>query len=215
MSSFEYRGGALHAEDVSLTNLAEKVGTPFYCYSAEMLRKAYTDFAGAFAGLDVTVCYAVKANSNQAVIALFAALGAGADVVSEGELRRALAAGVPADKIVFSGVGKTAEEIRLALDGGIRQFNVESEPEMAVLDLMARQMGVIAPITIRVNPDVDAKTHAKIATGKSENKFGIPIARARPSARALSRALYLRQPTSSCVRRTRGVGGQREQGGYL
>jgi len=179
MSSFEYRGGALHAEDVSLTNLAEKVGTPFYCYSAEMLRKAYTDFAGAFAGLDVTVCYAVKANSNQAVIALFAALGAGADVVSEGELRRALAAGVPADKIVFSGVGKTRDEMDMALRADCGQFNIESEPELAALSEVAASLGKSATIVLRVNPDVDADTHHKISTGRAGDKFGIELDRIR------------------------------------
>lgn len=179
MSSFEYRGGALHAEDVSLTNLAEKVGTPFYCYSAEMLGKAYTDFAGAFAGLDVTVCYAVKANSNQAVIALFAALGAGADVVSEGELRRALAAGVPADKIVFSGVGKTRDEMDMALWADCGQFNIESEPELAALSEVAASLGKSATIVLRVNPDVDADTHHKISTGRAGDKFGIELDRIR------------------------------------
>ena len=179
MSSFEYRGGALHAEDVSLTNLAEKVGTPFYCYSAEMLRKAYTDFAGAFAGRDVTVCYAVKANSNQAVIAQFAALGAGADVVSEGELRRALAAGVPADKIVFSGVGKTRDEIGMALRADCGQFNIESESELAALSEVAVSLGKTATIVLRVNPDVDADTHHKISTGRAGDKFGIELDRIR------------------------------------
>ena len=179
MDHFLYRDGALYAEDVAISEIAAAVGTPFYVYSTATLLRHFRLFDEALEGMEHLVCYAMKANSNQAVLQTLAQAGAGMDVVSGGEYRRARAAGVPGDRIVFSGVGKTAEEIRLALDGGIRQFNVESEPEMAVLDLMARQMGVIAPITIRVNPDVDAKTHAKIATGKSENKFGIPIARAR------------------------------------
>jgi diaminopimelate decarboxylase len=136
-------------------------------------------FDDALAGMDHLVCYAMKAASNQAILQTLAKLGAGMDVVSGGEYARARAAGVPGERIVFSGVGKTRDEMRLALTGGIRQFNVESEPEMAVLSAVATEFGVKAPITIRVNPDVDAKTHAKIATGKSENKFGIPISRAR------------------------------------
>ena len=179
MDHFNYQNGVLYAEGVSLADIAAKVGTPFYVYSTATLERHYTVFREALAGTDHLICYSIKANGNQAVIATLARLGAGMDVVSEGELRRALAAGVSADKIVFSGVGKTASEMRLALDAGIRQFNVESEPEMAVISKVASQMGVVAPITVRINPDVDAKTHAKIATGKSENKFGIPISRAR------------------------------------
>ena len=179
MDHFLYRDGALFAEDVAIADIAAAVGTPFYVYSTATLLRHFHLFDEALGGMDHLVCYAMKANSNQAVLRTLAQAGAGMDVVSGGEYLRAKAAGVPGDKIVFSGVGKTAAEIRLALEGGIRQFNVESEPEMIVLDATARAMGVTAPITIRVNPDVDAKTHAKIATGKSENKFGIPIARAR------------------------------------
>ncbi len=179
MDHFLYRDGALHAEDVPVAEIAAAVGTPFYLYSTATLVRHFRLFDEALAGLDHLVCYAVKANSNQAVLRTLAQEGAGMDVVSGGEYRRARAAGVPGERIVFSGVGKTREEIETALAGGIRQFNVESEPEMAVLDAVAREMGLRAPITVRVNPDVDARTHAKIATGKSENKFGIPIARAR------------------------------------
>lgn len=179
MDHFLYRDGALFAEDVAVADIAAAVGTPFYVYSTATLLRHFRLFDEALDGMDHLVCYAMKANSNQAVLRTLAQAGAGMDVVSGGEYHRARAAGVPGDRIVFSGVGKTQEEIRTALEGGIRQFNVESEPEMAVLDATARAMGKVAPITIRVNPDVDAKTHAKIATGKSENKFGIPIARAR------------------------------------
>lgn len=179
MDHFLYRNGALHAEDVPVSDIAKAVGTPFYVYSTATLLRHFHLFDDALDGLDHLVCYAMKAASNQAILKTLAQAGAGMDVVSGGEYRRAKAAGVPGDRIVFSGVGKTAAEIRLALEGGIRQFNVESEPEMEVLNATALAMGKVAPITIRVNPDVDAKTHAKIATGKSENKFGIPIARAR------------------------------------
>lgn len=179
MDHFLYKDGVLHAEDVSLAEIAAAVGTPVYVYSTATLLRHFHLFDDALSGMDHLVCYAMKANSNQAVLRTLAQAGAGMDVVSGGEYRRAKAAGVPGDRIVFSGVGKTREEIELALTGGIRQFNVESEPEMILLDIVARELGKVAPITIRVNPDVDAKTHAKIATGKSENKFGIPIARAR------------------------------------
>ncbi len=179
MDHFLYREGALFAEDVAVSEIAAAVGTPFYVYSTATLLRHFKAFDDALEGMDHLVCYAMKANSNQAVLRTLAQAGAGMDVVSVGEYMRAKAAGVPGDRIVFSGVGKTANEIRIALEGGIRQFNVESEPEMEVLDAVARSLGKVAPITIRVNPDVDAKTHAKIATGKSENKFGIPIARAR------------------------------------
>ena len=179
MDHFLYRDGALFAEDVAISEIAAAVGTPFYVYSTATLLRHFKAFDDALDGMDHLVCYAMKANSNQAVLKTLAQAGAGMDVVSAGEYLRAKAAGVPGDKIVFSGVGKTVSEIRLALEGGIRQFNVESEPEMEMLDAIARSMDKVAPITIRVNPDVDAKTHAKIATGKSENKFGIPIARAR------------------------------------
>ncbi len=179
MDHFLYRDGALFAEDVAISEIAAAVGTPFYVYSTATLLRHFKAFDDALDGMDHLVCYAMKANSNQAVLKTLARAGAGMDVVSAGEYLRAKAAGVPGDRIVFSGVGKTASEIRLALEGGIRQFNVESEPEMAQLDAIAQSLGKVAPITIRVNPDVNAKTHAKIATGKSENKFGIPIARAR------------------------------------
>ena len=179
MDHFLYRDGVLHAEDVPLPVIAAAVGTPFYVYSTATLLRHFRLFDEALEGTDHLVCYAMKAASNQAILKTLAQAGAGMDVVSGGEYMRAKAAGVPGDRIVFSGVGKTADEIRLALTGGIRQFNVESEPEMEVLNRVAGEVGVITPITIRVNPDVDARTHAKIATGKSENKFGIPIARAR------------------------------------
>lgn len=179
MDHFLYKDGALHAEDVAIADIAAAVGTPFYCYSTATLLRHFTLFDEALAGMDHLVCYAMKAASNQAILKTLAQAGAGMDVVSGGEYARAIAAGVPGDKIVFSGVGKTHEEIRAALTGGIRQFNVESEPEMEVINEVALSLGTVAPITVRVNPDVDAKTHAKIATGKSENKFGIPIARAR------------------------------------
>src|SRR5882762_828798 len=173
MNHFAYRAGVLHAEDVNLIDLATAVGTPFYCYSTATLERHYKVFAGAFADVPALVCYAMKANSNQAVIATLARLGAGADVVSGGELARALAAGVAPDKIMFSGVGKTAAELAAAVDAGILCINVESEPELDLLSTIAASKGRRAAISLRVNPDVDARTHAKIATGKSENKFGI------------------------------------------
>ncbi len=173
MDHFQYRDGQLCAEALPLARIAEAVGTPFYCYSTATLERHYRVFAEAVADLQATVCFAVKANPNIAVIRTLARLGAGADVVSGGELMKALEAGVPADRIVFSGVGKTADEMAMALKAGIKQINVESEPELAVLDSVARRLGVTAPIAVRVNPDVDAHTHHKITTGKSENKFGI------------------------------------------
>ncbi|WP_158045960.1 diaminopimelate decarboxylase [Skermanella pratensis] len=176
---FTYRDGVLHAEDVALPALAAAVGTPFYCYSSAALEANYRAFATAFEGTDTGICYALKANSNLAVIRTLARMGAGADVVSEGEMRRALAGGVPADRIVFSGVGKTRGEMRAALEAGIFQLNVESIPELEALSQVAASMGRTASIAIRVNPDVDARTHAKIATGKKENKFGIDIDHAR------------------------------------
>jgi diaminopimelate decarboxylase len=179
MHHFAYRGGVLHAEAANLATLAQTVGTPFYCYSSATLERHYRVFAGAFADVPSLVCYAVKANSNQAVIATLARLGAGADVVSGGELKRALAAGVPRDKIMFSGIGKTAVELALALDENILCVNVESEAELELLSAIAAGKGRTANISVRVNPDVDPRTHAKIATGKSHNKFGIPISRAR------------------------------------
>ncbi|NYS24405.1 diaminopimelate decarboxylase [Rhodobacteraceae bacterium 2376] len=179
MDHFLYRDGVLHAEDVSLAEIAATVGTPFYCYSDATLTRHFRLFQEALAGLDHLICYAVKANSNQAVLRTLGALGAGMDVVSGGEYRRARAAGVPGARIVFSGVGKTQAEMRHALEHGIRQFNVESEAELHALSEVAASMGATAPICLRVNPDVDAKTHEKISTGRKEDKFGVPIARAR------------------------------------
>ncbi|MGF9762102.1 diaminopimelate decarboxylase [Microvirga sp. 0TCS3.31] len=179
MHHFAYRDRVLHAEGVDLRRLADEVGTPFYCYSSATLERHYRVFAEAFADTNALVCYAMKANSNQAVLTTLSRLGAGMDIVSEGELRRALAAGVPGERIVFSGVGKTRPEMAFALDSGILCFNVESEPELEALSEVAVSKGMRAPVSIRINPDVDAKTHAKISTGKSENKFGIPISRAR------------------------------------
>jgi diaminopimelate decarboxylase len=179
MHHFAYRNGVLCAEDVDLVTLAQAVGTPFYCYSTATLERHYRVFAGAFADVDALVCYAMKANSNQAVIATLARLGAGADVVSEGELKRALAAGVAREKIMFSGVGKSERELALAVEQGILCVNVESEAELELLAAIAAGKGRSADISIRVNPDVDPKTHKKIATGTAESKFGIPISRAR------------------------------------
>ena len=179
MDHFVYKNGELFAEDVAIREIAATVGTPFYVYSTATLQRHFEVFDQALAGMPHLICYAMKANSNMAVLRIMAQMGAGMDVVSIGEYMRAKAAGVPGERIVFSGVGKTREEMRLALTGGIRQFNVESEPEMRALSAVAVETGVTAPICIRVNPDVDAKTHAKIATGKSENKFGIPISKAR------------------------------------
>ncbi|PTX57339.1 diaminopimelate decarboxylase [Litoreibacter ponti] len=179
MDHFLYKDGILHAEDVAISDIAAQVGAPFYVYSTATLTRHFKLFDDALSWGEHLVCYAMKANSNVAVLKLLGDLGAGMDVVSIGEYMRARAAGVPGERIVFSGVGKTREEMRLALEGGIRQFNIESEPEMLALSDVAESMGKTVPVTIRVNPDVDAKTHEKIATGKSENKFGIPISRAR------------------------------------
>ena len=179
MDHFLYRNGVLHAEDVAIPEIAATVGTPFYVYSSATLTRHYALFQEALAGMPHTICFAMKSLSNVAVLKLLAGLGAGMDVVSIGEYLRAKAAGVPGDRIVFSGVGKTRDEMRTALAGGIRQFNVESEPELRALSGVASAMGLTAPITLRVNPDVDAMTHEKIATGKKDNKFGIPISRAR------------------------------------
>ena len=179
MNHFDYRNGVLHAEAVSLVELADAVGTPFYCYSTATLERHYRVFSEAFAGEKALVCYAMKANSNQAVLRTLAKLGAGADVVSGGELKRALAAGIPPERIVFSGVGKTEAEIRAALAADILCLNVESEPELELLSALASGKGKTARISVRVNPDVDSGSHAKISTGKSENKFGIPLAQAR------------------------------------
>ncbi len=179
MNHFQYRDGILFAEDVSVIDIAKAVGTPFYCYSTATLERHYSVFSKAFADIDAMVCYAMKANSNQAVLKTLGRLGAGVDVVSGGELRRALAAGIPANRIMFSGVGKTAGEMDLALEAGIYCFNVESEPELEILNARAVRLGKQAHVSFRINPDVDAKTHAKISTGKKENKFGISWERAR------------------------------------
>ena len=179
MDHFLYRNGHLHAEDVAMSDIAAAVGTPFYCYSAATLSRHFLLFKEALEPLPSLVCFAVKSNSNVAVLKLLGDLGAGMDVVSIGEYLRAKAAGVPGERIVFSGVGKTPAEMRMALEGGIRQFNVESEPELEALSAVASAMGLEAPITLRVNPDVDAKTHEKISTGRKEDKFGVPISRAR------------------------------------
>lgn len=174
MNHFDYRQGILHAEDVAIPSLAAAVGTPFYCYSTATLKRHYQVFSDAFAELDALVCYAMKANSNQAVLKTLANMGAGADVVSEGELRRARAAGIPASKILFSGVGKSVGEIDYALSEEILCFNVESEPELERLSARAVIANKTANVSFRINPDVDAKTHAKISTGKAEDKFGVP-----------------------------------------
>ncbi len=179
MDHFLYRNGALHAEDVPVADIAAEVGTPFYLYSTATLTRHFKLFEEALSPLPHLVCFAMKSNSNLAVVKTLGDLGAGVDVVSIGEYLKAKAAGIPAERIVFSGVGKTRGEMRIALEGGLRQFNVESEPELHALSEVASGMGLSAPITLRVNPDVDAKTHEKIATGRKEDKFGIPIARAR------------------------------------
>jgi diaminopimelate decarboxylase len=184
MNHFDYRNGVLHAEAVNLIELAEAVGTPFYCYSTATLERHYRVFSDAFAGEKSLVCYAMKANSNQSVLRTLAKLGAGADVVSGGELKRALAAGIPPEKILFSGVGKTEAELRAALAADILCINVESEPELELLSRLASEQGRVARISVRVNPDVDSGSHAKISTGKSENKFGVPL--------SLARAVYAR-----------------------
>jgi len=179
MNHFDYRNGVLHAEAVSLVDIAGAVGTPFYCYSTATLERHYRVFTEAFAGEKALVCYAMKANSNQSVLRTLAKLGAGADVVSGGELKRGLAAGIPPERIVFSGVGKTEAELRAALAADILCLNVESEPELELLSRLASEQGKTARVSIRVNPDVDSGSHAKISTGKSENKFGIPLTHAR------------------------------------
>ena len=194
MNHFDYRNGVLHAEAVNLIELAQAVGTPFYCYSTATLERHYRVFNDAFAGEKVLVCYALKANSNQSVLRTLAKLGAGADVVSGGELKRALAAGIPPQRIVFSGVGKTEAELRAALAADIFCINVESEPELELLSRLASEQSSVAPISVRVNPDVDSGSHAKISTGKSENKFGVPLDRAR--------AVYARAAKLPAVRAT-------------
>jgi diaminopimelate decarboxylase len=188
VNHFAYRDGVLHAEDVALPDIATAVGTPFYCYATATLTRHHRVFRDALAGMDVLICYAMKANSNQSVIRTFVQQGAGLDVVSEGELRRALAAGAAPERIVFAGVAKTGREIAMAIDVGILCFNVESEPELERISAIAASKGATANVAIRVNPDVDARTHAKIATGRAENKFGIPWERAR---QAYARAAQL------------------------
>jgi diaminopimelate decarboxylase len=180
---FAYRSGELHVEGVDLAHLAAETGTPFYCYSAGAIERQYKRFAAAFAGTDSMLYYSVKANSNLAVIATLARLGSGADVVSEGEFRRALAAGIPGERIIFSGIGKTIAEMEFALAEDVHQINVESLPELAALSAVASRMGKTANVALRVNPDVDARTHAKIATGKTENKFGIDLSHAAEAYR--------------------------------
>ena len=179
MHHFNYRDGVLHAEDIAVPAIAAAVGTPVYIYSSATLTRHFRVFREALADERSLVCYALKANSNQAVLKTLARMGAGLDVVSEGELRRGLAAGVPASRIMFSGVGKTPREMDFALEAGIYCFNVESEPELEVLNARAVKAGKRAPVSLRINPDVDARTHAKISTGKKENKFGITFERAR------------------------------------
>ena len=178
MAFFDYRGRQLHVESVPVDDIAEQLQTPFYCYSASALRQNYLSYTEQFKAENSLVCFAVKANSNQAIIRALGKMGAGADVVSEGELRRALLAGIPAGKIVYSGVAKTAGEMRFAFEQDIFQFNIESEPELELLSETAVAMGKQAPIAFRINPDIDARTHAKISTGKASNKFGIPWTRA-------------------------------------
>ena len=192
MSFFDYKNGEMHAEGVPIRELAQKVGTPFYCYSASALRAALQEFTAGMKGMNASVCYAMKANSSQAVIKLFADMGAGADIVSEGEMKRALAAGVPAKRIIYSGVGKKPTELVAALQADVGQINVESVAELEVLNAVAGQLGKCADITIRVNPDVDAKTHAKITTGKKGNKFGIDIDLAREAFARAARLPNLR-----------------------
>lgn len=188
MDHFTHKNGILHAEDVSIADISTQVGTPFYVYSAATLTRHYQLFVEALQGMEHLICYSVKSNSNLAVLKVLGDLGAGMDVVSGGEYRRARAAGIPGERIVFSGVGKTRAEMRLALEGGIRQFNLESEPEMQALCEVASAMGVIAPVMLRINPDVDAGTHEKITTGRSEDKFGIPYENARAAYAAAAAA---------------------------
>jgi diaminopimelate decarboxylase len=174
MNHFHYIDGILHAENVSIPEIANEVGTPFYCYSTATLTRHYSVFTEAFSDMNIKLCYAMKANSNQAVLATLAKLGCGADVVSGGELKRALLAGISPDKIMFSGVGKTKAEMQAALEADIFCFNVESVPELHQLSAVASSLGKSAPVSLRINPDVDAETHAKISTGKAGDKFGIP-----------------------------------------
>ena len=172
---FMYKNDILYVEDVSVINILKNIKTPFYVYSTASLRRRYTDLATSLKNIKHSLYFSVKSNSNLAVLRVLSLLGSGMDVVSGGEYLRAQKAGVPGDKVVFSGVGKTFDEIKLALNGGIRQFNVESIPEIMMINKIASSLGKKAPISIRVNPDVDAQTHKKIMTGTSENKFGIPL----------------------------------------
>ncbi len=229
MSVFAYRNGDMHAEGVALKTIAAQVGTPFYCYSAGALRAAWQEFADGIKGMNASVCYALKANSNLAVIKLFGDLGAGADIVSVGEMRRALAAGIPARRIVYSGVGKKPSELAAALEAGIGQINVESSAELETLNAVAGQLGVKADIAIRVNPDVDANTHAKITTGRKENKFGIDIDLARdafglagrlPNLRVVGVAMHIGsqltsvEPYRAAIVRVRDLIGQLRADGH-
>jgi diaminopimelate decarboxylase len=203
MSFFKYQNGEMFAEGVALAAISAQVGTPFYCYSASALRAGWKEFADGIKGMNASVAYAMKANSNLAVVRLFGEMGAGADIVSEGEMRRALAAGIPAKRIIYSGVGKKASELMAALQAGVGQINVESSAEIETLNAVAAQLGVKADITIRVNPDVDAGTHAKITTGRKENKFGIDIDLAREAF-----ALAARQPHLKVVGVAMHIGSQ-------
>jgi diaminopimelate decarboxylase len=229
MSFFDYKNDEMHAEGVALATIAAQVGTPFYCYSAAALRAAWQEFADGIKGMRASVCYAMKANSNLAVVKLFGDLGAGADIVSVGELRRALSAGIPATRIVYSGVGKKASELMEALQAGVGQINVESSSELETLNAVAGQLGVRADITIRVNPDVDAGTHEKITTGRKENKFGIDIDLARdafalagrlPHLRVVGVAMHLGsqinslEPYRDAITRLRGLIGQLRTDGH-
>jgi diaminopimelate decarboxylase len=229
MSFFAYKQGEMHAEGVALKTIAAQVGTPFYCYSAGALRAAWQEFADGIEGLNASVCYALKANSNLAVIKLFGDLGAGADIVSVGELRRALAAGIAPSRIVYSGVGKKATELAAALEAGVGQINVESSAELETLNAVAGQLGVKAEVTIRVNPDVDAGTHEKITTGRKENKFGVDIDLAReafalagrlPNLRVVGVAMHIGsqlislEPYRAAIVRVRELIGQLREDGH-
>jgi diaminopimelate decarboxylase len=229
MTFFAYKNGEMHAEGVALKTIATQVGTPFYCYSAGALRAAWREFSDGIKGMNASVCYAMKANSNLAVIRLFGEMGAGADIVSVGEMRRALAAGIPARRIIYSGVGKKATELMAALQAGVGQINVESSAELETLNAVAGQLGVKADITIRVNPDIDAGTHEKITTGRKENKFGIDIDLARdafalagrlPNLRVVGAAMHIGsqltslEPYRAAIVRMRGLIGQLRADGH-
>ncbi|MBX3665153.1 MAG: diaminopimelate decarboxylase [Burkholderiales bacterium] len=198
MSTFAYRNGELHAEDIPLSRIAAEFGTPCYVYSRAALTGAWREFDAAFAGRDHLLCYAVKANPNLGVLDVFARLGSGFDIVSGGELARVIAAGGDPRKVVFSGVGKTAAEMRQALQAGILCFNVESAAELELLNRVAGELGVIAPVSLRVNPDVDAKTHPYIATGLKENKFGVAYDEAPATYRRAGALPHLRIEGVDC-----------------